>query len=172
MGSRGAGKKGLLGEIFSPGGPFLLHREKKCGIMNGQLQERRAGRAALRFGDVPKWLKGPHSKCGRRLISAREFESLHLRQLRNSHHRSVSGFAENCAMMGISSLSALIRFAGFGAEGDEETRDEETRDEETRDEETRDEETRDGDRRIGRGIFWEWGLSACFLADGAVYYKG
>ena len=32
------------------------------------------------FGDVPKRLKGPHSKCGRRLKSAREFESLHLRQ--------------------------------------------------------------------------------------------
>ena len=128
MGSRGAGKKGLLGEIFSPGGPFLLHREKKCGIMNGQLQERRAGRAALRFGDVPKWLKGPHSKCGRRLISAREFESLHLRQLRNSHHRSVSGFAENCAMMGISSLSSRKRSAGLREEvtgdGGRETKDE------------------------------------------------
>lgn len=33
------------------------------------------------FGDVPKRLKGPHSKCGRRLKSAREFESLHLRQI-------------------------------------------------------------------------------------------
>ena len=31
-------------------------------------------------GDVPKWLKGLHSKCSRRLKSAREFESLHLRQ--------------------------------------------------------------------------------------------
>ena len=48
----------------------------------------------------------------------RGFESHPLRQLRNSHHRSVSGFAENCAMMGISSLSARIRFAGFRAEKD------------------------------------------------------
>ena len=31
-------------------------------------------------GDVPKWLKGPHSKCGRVLIAPREFKSLHLRQ--------------------------------------------------------------------------------------------
>ena len=31
------------------------------------------------YGDVPKWLKGPHSKCGRRLKSARGFKSLHLR---------------------------------------------------------------------------------------------
>ena len=45
------------------------------------------------------------------------FESHHRHQLRNSHHRSVSGFAENCAMVGISSLSAPIRLAGFGAEG-------------------------------------------------------
>ena len=43
-------------------------------------------------------------------------------QLRNSHHRSVSGFAENCAMVGISSLSATIRFAGFVAEGRREVR--------------------------------------------------
>ena len=43
----------------------------------------------------------------------------------------------------------------------------------TGDEETRDEGRgmRGGDRKIWRGIFWEWGLSACFLADGAVYYK-
>ena len=45
------------------------------------------------------------------------FESHHRHQLRNSRHRSVSGFAENCAMVGISSLSAPIRLAGFGAEG-------------------------------------------------------
>ena len=40
------------------------------------------------------------------------------RQLRNSHHRSVSGFAENGTVVGISSLSDPIRFAGFGSEGD------------------------------------------------------
>ena len=34
------------------------------------------------------------------------------------HHRSVSGFAENCAMLGISSLSAATRSAGLAAEGD------------------------------------------------------
>lgn len=45
----------------------------------------------------------------------RGFESHPLRQLRNSRHRSVSGFAENCTMAGISSLPAPIRFAGFGA---------------------------------------------------------
>ena len=39
-------------------------------------------------------------------------------QLRNSHHRSVSGFAENCTLVRISSLSAAIRFAGFAAEED------------------------------------------------------
>ena len=32
------------------------------------------------YGDVPKWLKGPHSKCGRLLTATREFKSLHLRQ--------------------------------------------------------------------------------------------
>ena len=32
------------------------------------------------------------------------FESRHRHQLRNSHHRSVSGFAENCTLVGISSL--------------------------------------------------------------------
>lgn len=31
-------------------------------------------------GEVPKWLKGPHSKCGRPLIAAQEFKSLLLRQ--------------------------------------------------------------------------------------------
>ena len=36
----------------------------------------------IKSGDVPKWLKGLHSKCSRHLISAREFESLHLRQWR------------------------------------------------------------------------------------------
>lgn len=40
------------------------------------------------------------------------------RQLRNSHHCSVSGFAENCVVMGISSPSAATRFAGLAAEGD------------------------------------------------------
>ncbi|WP_312265278.1 hypothetical protein, partial [Oscillibacter sp.] len=37
-------------------------------------------------------------------------------QLRNSHHRSVSGFAENCTLVGISSLSTATRFAGLAAE--------------------------------------------------------
>ena len=40
------------------------------------------------------------------------------RQLRNSHHRSVSGFAENCTLVGISSLSTATRFAGLAAEGE------------------------------------------------------
>ena len=111
MGSRGAGKKGLLGEIFSPGGPFLLHREKKCGIMNGQLQERRAGRAALRFGDVPKWLKGPHSKCGRRLNSAREFESLHLRQMNEG--RSIEQFIWTVQYFYPHSILKTLVLSGF-----------------------------------------------------------
>ena len=46
------------------------------------------------------------------------FESLHSDQLRNSHHRSVSGFAENCTLVGISSLSTATRFAGLAAEGE------------------------------------------------------
>ena len=33
----------------------------------------------VEFGDVPKWLKGPHSKCGRSVTPAPEFKSLHLR---------------------------------------------------------------------------------------------
>lgn len=33
-------------------------------------------------GDVPKRLKGLHSKCSRTLIASREFKSLHLRQIR------------------------------------------------------------------------------------------
>ena len=44
----------------------------------------RRGIMILRFflhdADVPKWLKGPHSKCGRAAIPSREFKSLHLRQ--------------------------------------------------------------------------------------------
>ncbi len=48
----------------------------------------------------------------------RGFESLTARQLRNSHHRSVSGFAENCTLVGISSLSTATRFAGLAAEGE------------------------------------------------------
>ena len=45
------------------------------------------------------------------------FESLQTHQLRNSQHRSVSRLrAENCAMLGISSLSAATRFAGLAAE--------------------------------------------------------
>ena len=119
----------------------------------------------------PSGRRGSPAKGVGWIKPARGFKSLLPRQLRNSHHRSVSGFAENCAMMGISSLSAPIRFAGFGAEGDGGRRDEGRRDERR---ETKDEGrgTRGGDRKIGRGIFWEWGLSAGFLADGAVYYKG
>ena len=41
-----------------------------------------------------------------------------LLQLRNFHHRSVSGFAENCTLAGISSLSTATRFAGLAAEGE------------------------------------------------------
>ena len=44
------------------------------------------------------------------------FESCIVHQLRNSRHRSVSGFAENCAVVGISSLSAADHFVGFAAE--------------------------------------------------------
>ena len=33
----------------------------------------------IKSGDVPKWLKGPHSKCGRSVIPVPEFKSLHLR---------------------------------------------------------------------------------------------
>ena len=46
------------------------------------------------------------------------FESPPGHQLRNSHHRSVSGFAENCTLVGISSLSTATRFAGLAAEGE------------------------------------------------------
>ena len=45
----------------------------------------------IEYGDVPKRLKGPHSKCGRRLNSAREFESLHLRH--NRQQASAVGFS-------------------------------------------------------------------------------
>ena len=32
------------------------------------------------YGDIPKWLKGPHSKCGRSVNApAREFKSRYLR---------------------------------------------------------------------------------------------
>ena len=33
----------------------------------------------MEYGDVPKWLKGPDSKSGRRVLPVQEFESLHLR---------------------------------------------------------------------------------------------
>ncbi len=33
-----------------------------------------------KFGDVPKWLKGPDSKSGRSVLPALGFKSLHLRQ--------------------------------------------------------------------------------------------
>ena len=68
-----------------------MHQTRKCVIIQVT--------ASYHFGDVPKWLKGPHSKCGRRLNNAREFESLHLRQLTASdislavslfHYRSPS----------------------------------------------------------------------------------
>lgn len=42
---------------------------------------------------------------------------VNIRQLGNSRHRCVSGFAENCALVGIFSPSARIRCAGFRAEG-------------------------------------------------------
>ena len=44
------------------------------------------------YGDVPKWLKGPHSKCGRVLIAPREFKSLHLRQKKKTVRRTVFFF--------------------------------------------------------------------------------
>ncbi len=44
-------------------------------------------------------------------------ESVRHCQLRNFHHRSVSGFAENCTLVGISSLSAATCSAGFAADG-------------------------------------------------------
>ena len=50
----------------------------------------------LLLGDVPKWLKGPHSKCGRVLIAPREFKSLHLRQKRNLPSRA--GFFFRCSV--------------------------------------------------------------------------
>ena len=37
------------------------------------------------YADVPKWLKGPHSKCGRTAIPSREFKSLHLRHVHIVH---------------------------------------------------------------------------------------
>lgn len=36
-------------------------------------------RGSMEYGDVPKWLKGPDSKSGRRVLPVQEFESLHLR---------------------------------------------------------------------------------------------
>ena len=50
------------------------------------------------------------------MLSACGFESLQAHQLRNSHRRFVSGFAENCAVMGISSPSVVNRAAGFTAD--------------------------------------------------------
>ena len=38
------------------------------------------GYKGLIYGDIPKWLKGPHSKCGRSVnVPAREFKSRYLR---------------------------------------------------------------------------------------------
>ena len=51
---------------------MLLQVGKKCGIMS--VRHRYAGGQAVHSkthlsGDVPKWLKGPHSKCGRRVTA-------------------------------------------------------------------------------------------------------
>ena len=76
----------------------------------------------------PSGRRGSPAKGVGWIKPARGFKSLLPRQLRNSHHRSVSGFAENCAMMGISSLSSRKRSAGLREEvtgdGGRETKDE------------------------------------------------
>ena len=51
---------------------MLLQVGKKCGIMS--VRHGCAGGQAVHSkthisGDVPKWLKGPHSKCGRRVTA-------------------------------------------------------------------------------------------------------
>ena len=43
-------------------------------------------------------------------------ESVRHCQLRNSHHRSVSGFAENCTLVGISSPSTADHVVGSAVE--------------------------------------------------------
>lgn len=47
--------------------------------------------------------------------SRKKIDFTHLLQLRNSRLRSVSGSAENCTAVGISSLSAANRSVGFAA---------------------------------------------------------
>ena len=59
---------------------------------------------------------GRHARFRFSCGNAWGFESLQAHQLRNSYHRSVSGFTENCTLVGISSLSAPTRFAGLGAD--------------------------------------------------------
>ena len=55
---------------------LLLYKPKR----NEKEIRRQDGQSDI-YGDVPKWLKGPHSKCGRPFIAAREFKSPHLRQI-------------------------------------------------------------------------------------------
>ncbi len=52
------------------------------------------------------------------------FESHYQLQLRNSHHRSVSAFGENCTLVGISSLPTATRCAGLavGLDGERKER--------------------------------------------------
>ena len=64
-------------------------------------------------GDVPKWLKGPHSKCGRVLIAPREFKSLHLRQKRNLPQRG--GFLFSLGVFDLNSRNGASRFTRFCA---------------------------------------------------------
>ncbi len=40
-------------------------REKTMDKIHFRLYNRKASGSSDAFGDVPKWLKGPHSKCGR-----------------------------------------------------------------------------------------------------------
>ena len=66
----------------------------------------------MEYGDVPKWLKGPDSKSGRRVLPVQEFESLHLR-----HNATVIlielrwhfSMPENRLIQGFSDLSAYKR---------------------------------------------------------------
>ena len=39
-----------------------LQPQRECGIISKCFEKNN-----MMFGDVPKWLKGPHSKCGRRV---------------------------------------------------------------------------------------------------------
>ena len=62
---------------------------------------------------------GRHARFRFSCSNALGFESPCPHQLRNSQRRSVSRlWAENCAMLGISSPSVPSRFAGFGSERD------------------------------------------------------